>query len=177
MYALIAGNQMCNYAVRLALPSLVQVASKELQLSDSAKAMLLSAHTPGYLLTQIPSGMLTQRLGAKRLLTLNTGGAAILLMLVPIAAARGGARGVHTQQPRIVATFAYLFAAGPSSSVRLTCYGSCVHCSYGFCSSNDGALPWSYDPMPIRVEAPVASGRGRTSLGAALHQFWGSVPS
>lgn len=70
-----------------------QVASKELQLSDAAKAMLLSAHTPGYLLTQVPAGMLTQRLGAKRLLTLNTGGAAILLMLVPVAAARGGARG------------------------------------------------------------------------------------
>lgn len=95
MYAMIAGNQMCNYAVRLALPSLIQVASKELQLSDGARAMLLSAHTPGYLLTQIPSGILTQRLGAKRLLTLNTGGAAVLLLLVPSAAASGGARGVQ----------------------------------------------------------------------------------
>ena len=28
MYALIAGNQMCNYAVRLALPSLVQVPAR-----------------------------------------------------------------------------------------------------------------------------------------------------
>lgn len=105
MYALIAGNQLCNYCVRLALPSLVQVASKELGLSDSAKAMLLSAHTPGYLLTQVPSGMLTQQFGAKRLLTLNTGGAAVLLMLVPVAAG-SGPRGEYWQHPTAYSRFA-----------------------------------------------------------------------
>ena len=169
MYALIAGNQMCNYAVRLALPSLVQVASKELQLSDAAKAMLLSAHTPGYLLTQIPSGMLTQRLGAKRLLTLNTGGAALLLMLVPVAAARGGARGAQGRCPR-----AHLLATAPLN-LRVACCGHCVYCSYGHGGSNDGALPWPYDTVPVRVEAPVAACRGRASLGAAFYQLWGSA--
>ena len=58
--------------------------------------MLLAAHTPGYLLTQVPSGMWTQWLGPKRLLTLNTAGAGLLLMLVPLAARLGGARGFAT---------------------------------------------------------------------------------
>jgi hypothetical protein len=35
MYALIAGNQMCNYAVRLALPSLVQVCVSQRAASGS----------------------------------------------------------------------------------------------------------------------------------------------
>jgi nitrate/nitrite transporter NarK len=89
MYGLIGGNQFCNYIVRFCLPSLIQVASKELNLSDAHKAMLLSAHTPGYLLSQVPASMATKRVGPKRLLTLNTGGAALVIMMIPFAAGRG----------------------------------------------------------------------------------------
>lgn len=172
MYAVIAGNQMCNYAVRLALPSLVQVASKEMQLSDAAKAMLLSAHTPGYLLTQIPSGMLTQHVGAKRLLTLNTGGAAIMLALVPIAAVRGGARGAR------------VYTSGGDLPTRIVCEQhlsialvrlSWSHCSYGCFYRYDGTLSRTDDPVSIRAEAPVAASRRRTSMGIAIYQLRGFV--
>jgi MFS family permease len=90
MYGLLAGNQFSNYIVRHGLPSIVQVATKQLGLTDGQKAMLLAAHTPGYLLTQVPAGLLTERVGARRLLTLNTAGAALMLSLAPIAVRVGG---------------------------------------------------------------------------------------
>eukprot|EP01052_Picozoa_sp_SAG31_P027534 SAG31_NODE_2584_length_5434_cov_3.784067_4_plen_447_part_00 len=92
MYGLLAGNQFANYFVRNSLSALVQVASKQLGMSDSEKAVLLAAHTPGYLLTQLPAGMLTQNWGAKRLLLINTTGAGLTLLAIPAAAKLGGPR-------------------------------------------------------------------------------------
>ena len=73
--------------------------------------------------------MLTQHLGAKRLLTLNTGGAAIMLMLVPVAAVRGGARGSLKHQ-----AFCILPRVRPGGTLNLVWLAvaiSCMRCSNG----------------------------------------------
>ena len=45
--------------------------------------MLLGAFYPGYLLTQLPAGILIQKVGAKLTLTVNMIGTAMSALLVP----------------------------------------------------------------------------------------------
>eukprot|EP01052_Picozoa_sp_SAG31_P044824 SAG31_NODE_7957_length_1555_cov_1.326923_1_plen_150_part_00 len=89
------------------LPSLIQFVVEEYSLTDANKAMLLGAFYPGawkllatrpgiellytllfsgdvgYLLTQLPSGIAIQKIGAKLTLTINMLGTALTGFLVP----------------------------------------------------------------------------------------------
>ena len=53
---------MTNYLIRGALPSLVPIIAKTQGWSENQVALLLSAFYPGYLLTQIPSGLAVKTL-------------------------------------------------------------------------------------------------------------------
>ena len=60
----------------------------ELASTPAEKAMLLGSFFPGYVLGQIPSGILAQIYGAKPIVTANLMGNAALLLLLPAAAKR-----------------------------------------------------------------------------------------
>ena len=93
MYAMIGACQMANYVVRQSLPSLIPLIAKSAGFGTSEVALLLASFFPGYLLTQVPAGVLAQKFGAKPLLTVNLAGTAALMLLLPAAARvqRGGA--------------------------------------------------------------------------------------
>ena len=58
--------------------------------SDLETARMLTAFTPGYVLTQMPGGHLTKRFGAKAVLAVNNTVVALVLLALP-AAGRAGA--------------------------------------------------------------------------------------
>ena len=66
MYALLAAQPLTNWVIRGGLPSLIQFVVEEYALADAQKAMLLGAFYPGYLLTQIPSGIAIQKVRQQR---------------------------------------------------------------------------------------------------------------
>ena len=76
-----------DFYVRQALPQLISIITLELGSSTPAeKAMLLGSFFPGYVLGQIPSGILSKLYGAKPIITANLFGNAALLLLLPLAA-------------------------------------------------------------------------------------------
>ena len=92
-YSLIGGQIFANYVPRLAVPFVVPFMVQEFGFTDMQRAYLLSAFTPGYVLTQIPGAPLTAALGAKETLALNNLGTVLVLVIMP-AMARVGAAGV-----------------------------------------------------------------------------------
>ncbi|MFP6782353.1 MAG: hypothetical protein VCB59_11720, partial [Gammaproteobacteria bacterium] len=56
--------------------------------SDAQRSALLSAFTPGYILTQIPAAPLCRAIGAKGVLSLNNLGLLASLLAIPTAARR-----------------------------------------------------------------------------------------
>eukprot|EP01052_Picozoa_sp_SAG31_P046119 SAG31_NODE_8689_length_1405_cov_6.761103_2_plen_74_part_00 len=60
MYALLSCQNLCVYLVRYGYPFLVPFIVAEHGWSEEQRAALLSAFSPGYLLTQIPGGMFAQ---------------------------------------------------------------------------------------------------------------------
>ena len=89
MYLLISGGWCSNYLIRNSLPSLLPFVAKAQGFSDAQLATLLGAFYPGYLLTQIPAGILATRVGAKIVLTSNMAATAILTLAMPAIARRG----------------------------------------------------------------------------------------
>ena len=117
MYLLISGGWCSNYLIRNSLPSLLPFVARaqvtttlsrthslshthSLSLalsravfpqgfSDAQLATLLGAFYPGYLLTQIPAGILATRVGAKIVLTSNMAATAVLTLAMPALARRG----------------------------------------------------------------------------------------
>ena len=103
MYALTAGVTMMNFLLRNGIPNLVPFIVQEQGYSASEAALLLAGFFPGYMITQVPGGWASQRFGAKLVNSLNIGGQALFLALLPVAA-RFGVR---------------------SLAVVLTCLGMC----------------------------------------------------
>lgn len=79
-----------NYVTRGSLAPMIQYIVADLAMNDAQKAVLLGAFFPIFTPFQVVAGPLTQLFGGKRLLTLNLGGMAALLMLLPTCSrARG----------------------------------------------------------------------------------------
>ena len=89
MYGLLATQPLTNWVIRGGLPSLIQFIVTEYGFADAQKVALLGAFYPGYLLTQLPAGMLIQKIGAKVTLTGNMLGTAACAALVPLALRTG----------------------------------------------------------------------------------------
>lgn len=77
-----------DFYVRQALPQLISIITLELGSTPAEKAMLLGSFFPGYVVGQIPSGILSKLYGAKPIITANLFGNAALLLLLPLAARR-----------------------------------------------------------------------------------------
>lgn len=77
-----------DFYVRQALPQLISILTYDLSSSPAEKAMLLGSFFPGYVVGQIPSGILSKIYGAKPIITANLFGNAALLLLLPMAAKR-----------------------------------------------------------------------------------------
>ena len=93
MYGLTAGVTMINFLLRNGIPNLVPFIVQEQGYSASEAALLLAGFFPGYMVTQVPGGWASQRFGAKVVNSLNVGGQALFLVLLP-AAAKMGVRSV-----------------------------------------------------------------------------------
>eukprot|EP01051_Picozoa_sp_SAG22_P008443 SAG22_NODE_641_length_8235_cov_9.502704_9_plen_215_part_00 len=91
MYAMLSLQAMANYITRGALAPMIQFIVQDLALHAAQKALLLGAFYPVFTPFQVVAGPLVQLFGGKRLLTLNLGGMAGLLMLLPACAKAGGA--------------------------------------------------------------------------------------
>ena len=89
MYGLLSLHQVANYLARLAVPFLVPFIVRDYAFSEPQRALLLGCFTPGYVLTQVPSGWFAAQFGAKALVAANCGGIGGLLLLLPAAAATG----------------------------------------------------------------------------------------
>ena len=92
MVLMLCGHSMVNYIPRRAFKLLIELIAKQHALSEGARAMLMSAWTPGYLLTQIPAGWVLSRFSAKHFVTLQVLASSALLLLLPAAAAMKGVR-------------------------------------------------------------------------------------
>ena len=88
---MLAVQQFCNYITRGSLAPLIQYIVSDLAMSTAQKALLLGAFFPVFTPFQIVAGPLCQWFGAKQLLTMNLGGMATLLMLLPSCAKASGA--------------------------------------------------------------------------------------
>ena len=89
MYGLTAGVTMINFLLRNGIPNLVPFIVEEQGYSASEAALLLAGFFPGYMITQVPGGWASQRFGAKVVNSLNVGGQALFLVLLPAAAKLG----------------------------------------------------------------------------------------
>ena len=89
MYGMLSFHQIANYLSRLVVPYLVPFMVADFRFSEPQRAALLGCFTPGYVVTQIPSGWFAARFGAKALVAANCAGIAGLMMLLPAAAASG----------------------------------------------------------------------------------------
>ena len=86
MYMLIGGQHLANYLARFALPYIIPHMTIEFGFSDAQRSALMSAFTPGYILTQIPAAPLCRTIGAKGVLSLNNLGLLASLLAIPTAA-------------------------------------------------------------------------------------------
>jgi sugar phosphate permease len=85
MYALLAAQPLTNWVIRGAIAPLMQFIVADLSFNPTQKALLLGAFYPGYLVTQVPSGFLIQKYGAKLMLTVNMVGTALATAALPLA--------------------------------------------------------------------------------------------
>jgi MFS family permease len=90
MYGMLAAQAFSNYITRGSLAPLVQFIVADLRMSAAQKALLLGAFFPVFTPCQVFAGPLCQLFGAKRLLSVNLGGMASLLLLMPSFARVGG---------------------------------------------------------------------------------------
>lgn len=89
VYLLLSGQIMNNLAIRFGLPAMIFFMQQEYLWSPAQLAKVTGAFFPGYMLTQIPAGWIANRFGGKDILTVNMAGNALLLCLLPKAAAMG----------------------------------------------------------------------------------------
>ena len=61
MYCMLSAHQIANYISRLAVPYLVPFIVMDFSFTEPQRALLLGCFTPGYILTQIPSGWFAAR--------------------------------------------------------------------------------------------------------------------
>eukprot|EP01051_Picozoa_sp_SAG22_P023237 SAG22_NODE_5910_length_932_cov_1.547419_1_plen_114_part_10 len=94
MYGMLALQQGMNYVTRGSLAPLIQFIVADLGFSPAQKALLLGAFFPVFTPFQVVAGPLTQLVGGKRLLSLNLGGMAALLLALPSFARARGAWGM-----------------------------------------------------------------------------------
>ena len=62
---------ICIYLTRSALPPLLPLLSREMELSHAQAGMIESAYLVGYILVKVPLGYLANKLGAKRILLIG----------------------------------------------------------------------------------------------------------
>jgi putative effector of murein hydrolase LrgA (UPF0299 family) len=86
---LIGSQALCTYVPRLSLPLLVPFLVQEYGYSEAARARLLGAFFPGYMLTMVPLGWVAQRWSARAILQLGNLGTAASMLLLPTMAAAG----------------------------------------------------------------------------------------
>ena len=87
MFGLLGGQNLMNHTIRSALPMTIPFIVADLGLSANQSAKLLAAFFPGYVITQIPGGMLAQIVGGKIVTFCNLFGNGLMLALAPLAAA------------------------------------------------------------------------------------------
>ena len=85
MYWLISFHSLSVYLIRACIPYVVPFLVREFGFSEDQRAMMLSSFTPGYILTMIPGGVLTQLIGNKRMLSTTGYAIAALILLLPSA--------------------------------------------------------------------------------------------
>ena len=86
---LLSAQALCIYVPRLALPVLVAFLAEERSFSEAARARLLGAFFPGYMITMVPLGWAAQRFGPKLILQLGNVGTAASMLLLPAMASAG----------------------------------------------------------------------------------------
>jgi sugar phosphate permease len=86
MYSLMMLSIAVCKIIRFSLPSVVPAMATALGYSTTDTAAVLAAFFPGYLISQVPAGPIVQKWGGKALNTLNLGGSALCMALVPLAA-------------------------------------------------------------------------------------------
>jgi sugar phosphate permease len=89
MYSLMILSITVCKVIRFSLPSVVPAMAAALGYGTTETAAVLAAFFPGYLLSQVPAGPAVQAWGGKLMNTLNIGGSALCMALVPLAARRG----------------------------------------------------------------------------------------
>ena len=62
---------LCSFIDRLSWPPIMPVAMQELSLNKAEAGSFMSIFFLGYLLTQIPGGMLADRFGIRKILVLS----------------------------------------------------------------------------------------------------------
>ncbi|XP_011506402.1 PREDICTED: putative inorganic phosphate cotransporter [Ceratosolen solmsi marchali] len=91
---LMTGGFLCCYAMRVCMSVAVVAmvdSNKSLRFdwNEQTQNLVLSSFFWGYVVTQVPGGMMTQRWGAQRLLGISVGLCALATLLIPLAAAYG----------------------------------------------------------------------------------------
>ena len=89
MYGLLSGQNMMNQAIRSGLPTAIPFLARQAGLNAAESSKLLAAFFPGYVLTQIPGGILAQHIGGKAVVFLNLLGNGLFLMAAPLASTLG----------------------------------------------------------------------------------------
>jgi sugar phosphate permease len=88
MAAMMSIQNLFIYAIRYGYPYLIPFIVAEYNLPEQARATLLSAFTPGYILAQIPGGLVAGRVGGKAVMTWISYGMVTAVALLPAAASR-----------------------------------------------------------------------------------------
>ena len=88
MCAMMSVQNLFIYGVRYGYPLLVPFIVSECGYSEAQRASLLAAFTPGYIVTQIPGGLLAARVGGKAVLTWISYAMIGLLLALPAAVSR-----------------------------------------------------------------------------------------
>eukprot|EP01044_Picomonas_judraskeda_P010414 COSAG03_NODE_1338_length_4295_cov_305.923737_3_plen_146_part_00 len=86
MAAMMSLQNLFIYGVRYGYPYLIPFIVQEYGLSEAQRAQLLAAFTPGYILAQIPGGLLAAQVGGKAVMSWISYGMVAALLALPAAA-------------------------------------------------------------------------------------------